>query len=118
MAHNELSRPAASLSPCFWLLLILTAAIGIGAVPSDACARDDVPEDVAHLENPVVLEESELRYYKRQYKGKCARCHGKDGSGGTERVEPPLLAPADFTDAKYMASRTDGQFFYLRVQFS
>ena len=87
-------------------------ATAIGLAPSRAEARDDVPDEVSQRPNPVSLEESELRYYARQFKGKCARCHGADGTGGSEPVEPPRVAPRDFTDAGYMATRTDGQLFY------
>lgn len=77
-------------------------------------ARDDVPDDVKVLENPVALEESEVRYYQRQFKGKCARCHGIDGTGsGVDASSAEgLVRPANFTDAKYMASRSDGQLYY------
>jgi mono/diheme cytochrome c family protein len=77
-------------------------------------ARDDVPDEAKAMKNPVVLEESEVRYYQRQFKGKCARCHGLDGTGtGVDAAATTgLVRPADFTDAKYMASRTDGQLFY------
>ena len=66
------------------------------------------------MKNPVTLEESEIRYYQRQFKGKCSRCHGIDGTGsGVDATSAEgLVRPANFTDAKYMASRTDGQFFY------
>ncbi len=77
-------------------------------------ARDDVPEEVKVRPNPVTLEDSEIRYYERQFKGKCSRCHGIDGTGtGAEaNASDQLVKPANFTDAKYMASRTDGQLFY------
>jgi mono/diheme cytochrome c family protein len=91
----------------------LAIALAIGGAPRSASARDDVPEEIARRKSPVTLEETELRYYKRQFKGKCARCHGRDGDGkGGEPPAPPLVAPADFTDAHYMATRTDGQLFY------
>lgn len=75
-------------------------------------ARDDVPEEVRKLENPVTLEESELRYYQRQYKGKCKRCHGADGTGRGADADRTGVPPANFTDAAYMGSRTDGELFY------
>jgi len=77
-------------------------------------ARDDVPDDVKSMQNPVKLEESEVRYYERQFKGKCSRCHGLDGTGtGVDAATTAGLArPANLTDATFMASRTDGQLFY------
>ncbi len=58
------------------------------------------------------LEESELRYYKRQFKGKCSRCHGLHGRGGGEEAASQPVPPADLTDAIYMKTRSDGQLFY------
>jgi mono/diheme cytochrome c family protein len=86
----------------------------VGLACTSVSARDDVPDDVKATKNPVTLEESEVRYYQRQFKGQCSRCHGIDGTGtGTEAAaSADLVKPANFTDAKYMASRTDGEFFY------
>ncbi|MBW2542017.1 MAG: c-type cytochrome [Deltaproteobacteria bacterium] len=95
------------------------AAIGLiigftGIACTSVSARDDVPEEVKSRPNPVTLEESEIRYYERQFKGKCSRCHGIDGTGKGSDAEASdqIVKPANFTDAKYMASRTDGQLFY------
>jgi mono/diheme cytochrome c family protein len=92
---------------------ILTFCLA-GLACTSVSARDDVPDEAKSMKNPVVLEESEIRYYQRQFKGKCARCHGLDGTGTGVDVAATtgLVRPANFTDAKYMASRTDGQLFY------
>jgi mono/diheme cytochrome c family protein len=93
-----------------FILMICLASIACSSVS----ARDDVPEDTKALKNSVTLDEKEIRYYQRQFKGKCSRCHGVDGTGtGADAVVTEGLArPADFTDAKFMATRTDGQLFY------
>ena len=93
-----------------FMLTFCLAGLACGSV----LARDDVPDDVKAMKNPVTLEESEVRYYQRQFKGKCSRCHGLDGTGtGAHAVVTEGFArPADFTDPKFMATRTDGQFFY------
>ena len=85
-----------------------------GIACTSVSARDDVPDEVKAMKNPVTLEESEIRYYQRQFKGKCSRCHGIDGTGtGAEAAATgELIRPANFTDAKFLASRTDGEFFY------
>jgi len=97
-------------------LLALSAIWMLGTVliSHPAFTRDDVPEEVRKEQNPVTLEESEIRYYQRQFKGKCARCHGVDGTCvGTETsTVDGLVPPADLTDASYMSTRTDGQLFY------
>jgi mono/diheme cytochrome c family protein len=97
---------------CFAAFVLTTWFAGIACTA--VSARDDVPDDVKAAKNPVTLEESDVRYYQRQFKGKCSRCHGADGTGtGAEAAaSSDLIKPANFTDAKYMASRTDGELFY------
>jgi len=86
---------------------------GPAVVTSPAAARDDVPEDVAARRNPAgELSERDVRYFAKQFKTKCARCHGPDGGGGGEEAAEQAVPPADFTDSARMSSRTDGQLFY------
>jgi len=96
----------------FAICALTTGLAGIAC--SSVSARDDVPDEVKARKNPVTLEEGDVRYYERQFKGKCARCHGIDGtgSGADAAASGGLVRPANFTDAKYMATRTDGQLFY------
>jgi mono/diheme cytochrome c family protein len=83
------------------------------ALPPTAAARDDVPADIAARKNPAgELSERDVRYFTRQFKGKCARCHGLDGTGGGEEAAKQAVPPADLTDADTMQGRTDGQLFY------
>jgi mono/diheme cytochrome c family protein len=95
--------------PATILSLLITASISVGAR-----ARDDVPAELLTKKNPVALEEGDLRYYQRQFKGKCARCHGHDGTGKGKQAQTAenAVAPRNFTDADYMDSRSDGQLFY------
>ncbi|MBW2275374.1 MAG: cytochrome c [Deltaproteobacteria bacterium] len=81
-------------------------------LPAAAWTRDDVPPDVAARANPVTLEDDEVRYYKRQFKGKCARCHGIDGTGKGDSAGDQTVPPANFTDSAYMSKRSDGQLYY------
>jgi len=105
MPKNSLAQRFALCALTIWLA---------GLACTSVSARDDVPEGVKATKNPVALEESDVRYYERQFKGKCARCHGIDGTGtGVDATASDgLVRPADFTDVKHMASRTDGQLFY------
>jgi len=93
------------------LVALVSAQLTFLAV-TVASARDDVPADLMDKPNPVELEETELRYYKRQWKGKCSRCHGMDGKGGGKNAAAQLVPPTNFTDADHMRTRTDGQLFY------
>lgn len=76
-------------------------------------ARDDVPEDYVALTNPFQeIPSGRVRYFEKKYKAHCARCHGIDGRGGGENAEAQGVPPRDFTDAAFMATRSDGQLFY------
>ena len=92
-------------------VLGLALAIALAIAPV-AGARDDVPEEIASRSNPVTLEPREKRYFERQYRAKCARCHGADGAGGGEEAAEQPVPPADLRDAAAMSTRSDGQLFY------
>ncbi|MBW2395678.1 MAG: cytochrome c [Deltaproteobacteria bacterium] len=92
--------------------IVALSLLAAACAPDLALARDDVPDEIRKQANPVELEESEVRYYTRQFKSKCSRCHGLDGTGKGETEPDGLVRPANLTDVAYMAARTDGQLFY------
>jgi mono/diheme cytochrome c family protein len=92
--------------------LTLCLSLGLGCAPGPATAADDIPAEYRDKTNPVTLDEKGVRYYARQFKGKCARCHGLDGKGGGKEAADQAIPPADFTDTELMKSRTDGELFY------
>jgi len=88
------------------------AALLVACATQALDAREDVPPEIAAQANPAVLEEGRIRFFQRQFKAKCARCHGLDGKGaGPESANQPL-PPQDLTDVEYMKTRSDGQLFY------
>jgi mono/diheme cytochrome c family protein len=93
---------------------VIAAAIVFAiALPQVARGRDDVPAEIQKRENPFAeLGERDVRYFKKQFKTKCSRCHGPDGAGGGAEAAEQAVPPTDFTDAGYMNGRTDGQLFY------
>jgi mono/diheme cytochrome c family protein len=107
-----MDMPKSSAIQRFAVCALMTWLAGLAC--TSVSARDDVPDDTKVMKNPVTLEEDEIRYYQRQFKGKCSRCHGLDGKGTGVAATPAegLVRPANFTDANYMASRTDGELFY------
>jgi mono/diheme cytochrome c family protein len=94
--------------PCIALSLVLV----LGCASGPAATTDEVPAEYRDLSNPVTLDEKGVRYYTRQFKGKCARCHGLDGKGRGQEAGDQAVRPADFTDAVFMRSRSDGELFY------
>ncbi len=72
-----------------------------------------MPEKYQALKNPVTaLSKVKLRYWSKQYRAKCARCHGEDGGGGGDDAKEQKVPPAKFTDKAFMAQCSDGQLFY------
>jgi mono/diheme cytochrome c family protein len=92
---------------------LLVGLCGPAGLSWPAAARDDVPAEMAARENPIgALSDRDVRYFAKQFKTKCARCHGADGSGGGEDAAEQDVPPADLTDSAHMSGRTDGQLFY------
>ena len=81
------------------------------ALPVAAAARDDVPEDLLHVKNTATLSPKRVVYFEKQFRAKCARCHGALGDGGGTDAEKDV-PPADLTDVGVMSQRSDGQLFY------
>jgi len=96
-------------------LRLISALVWLAAVatPLAADARDDVPAELLHKTNPVTeLSPKRVAYFEKQFRAKCARCHGSAGDGGGEEAQKQDVPPADLTDAGYMTTRSDGQLFY------
>jgi mono/diheme cytochrome c family protein len=93
--------------------IIVLLAIGLACVTAPAIPpRREAPPEIAARENPVSLTTDKLRYYTRQFRAKCSRCHGEHGDGGGEEAKAQVVPPRDFSDTPYMNSRTDGQLFH------
>ncbi len=97
--------------PGAWLALVVLLAWGAPGIAAERC--DAVPAQYAALANPEPpLEKRRLRYWRKQFKAKCARCHGAAGDGGGEEAGRQAAPPVAFTDAAFMDNCTDGQLFY------
>ena len=84
-------------------------------LPALLFAENDVPKEYMKLKNPLVLKQSRIKYFARQFLTKCSRCHGELGNGTTEAEME--VRPADLTDTNFMKSRTDGELFHHLFQF-
>ena len=49
---------------------------------------------------------------KQIYGEHCRSCHGEKGDGHGEKAAELSVAPGDFTDARVMSRRTDGELFW------
>lgn len=80
--------------------------------PISALACDPVPAEYQRLKNPYGPKDIRVSYWKRQFSGKCARCHGESGEGTGEEAGSQKEDPANLADKAFMASCSDGQLFY------
>jgi mono/diheme cytochrome c family protein len=71
-----------------------------------------VPQEYKSLKNPILPSDSNLDSARRIYGDECAQCHGEQGKGDGPQARTHTPLPADLTDAKRMATVTDGEIFY------
>ena len=106
------SRATVAGIPVVFLAYLILGIFGSSLVWADKGMVEkrpipDAPSEYQSLKNPATTER-DINYGKRQYKAKCADCHGEKGEGDEEEPEVPK-----FNDAAYMAKRSDGQLFYI-----
>ena len=71
-----------------------------------------VPAEYKSLKNPLSASEPDLNPARQIYADECAQCHGEHGKGDGPEARTHLPLPADLTEAKRMATVTDGEIFY------
>jgi mono/diheme cytochrome c family protein len=77
-------------------------------------SQDAAPAPVtshAGAPNPVKPTVETQAKAKGLYAIDCAMCHGDNGNGQTDLSKSMSLAIPDFTDAKVMSAKTDGDLF-------
>lgn len=74
-------------------------------------AKAEVPDDYKQMKNSIILSSDQVTYWRGHFLAQCSRCHGDNGDGG-KKVEKGFPQPVDFTDGKFMSSKTDGELFY------
>jgi mono/diheme cytochrome c family protein len=95
-------------------LIAIVIVVGTGM---PAAAQDDktpwvAPEDAKKVQNPVKPSPDGLASAAHVYKLNCAGCHGVKGDGNGAAAAGLERKPANFTDAKFMHERTDGDLFW------
>ena len=65
----------------------------------------------AGAQNPVKATAESQAKAKGLYSIDCAMCHGDNGNGQTDLTKSMSLNMVDFSDAKVMSAKTDGDLF-------
>ncbi len=70
------------------------------------------PEAARQVKNPYPASPENLAAGEQLFKTNCVLCHGNAGKGDGFAGKGLNPTPANFTDAKLMASETDGSLFW------
>ncbi len=81
--------------------------------PAPASQPIVIPPDASKKANPVTATEKSLAEGKARYTTDCALCHGAIGDGKTDVATSMNLKLADFRNSATLASRTDGDLYYI-----
>jgi len=96
--------------PALVLLVVAGMVLGSVSVFAQKYKVRTAPADFLSKTNPFTSEK-DIKDGAKQYKGKCADCHGAKGEGDPE--EPHVVA---FTNKAWMQTRSDGQLFYITLK--
>jgi mono/diheme cytochrome c family protein len=102
---NRRVRPLGILALSALLIVVVVIVInGVRNWSATAAARK--------LKNPVPATSDALQVGKQNYGEHCRNCHGEKGDGKGPKAAELSVAPGDFTDARTMRRRADGELFW------
>jgi mono/diheme cytochrome c family protein len=91
-------------------LLVLLAAVVV--IVFNAARNWSATTAARKLKNPVPPTADVLAAGKENYAEHCRSCHGEKGDGRGEKAAELSVAPGDFTNARTIGRRTDGELFW------
>jgi mono/diheme cytochrome c family protein len=104
-------QPKGKLRPL--RVLTLFAILVAGALTAINASRNWRATAAAkRLKNPVPSTANAVATGRQAYGEHCRSCHGERGDGRGEKAAELSVAPGDFTDARAMRRRTDGELFW------
>jgi mono/diheme cytochrome c family protein len=70
------------------------------------------PADARAVKSPLKATPDVIKAGQETFRENCEVCHGPKGDGTGPTAKTLTIKPANFTDAKMMASETDGSLFW------
>jgi mono/diheme cytochrome c family protein len=105
------SKPKTKTRPLGILALLLILGAGV-AIAINTAKNWNATAAARKLKNPVPPTGDAIAAGKQVYGEHCRSCHGEKGDGRGEKAAELSVAPGDFTDARAMGRRTDGELFW------
>lgn len=95
------------------LFALIITVIGLTIVHAARQKTEwNVPEDAKKVKSPIKPSEDVLKSARKLFLDHCAQCHGETGKGDGPDAMMYDPAPGDLTDAKRMASQSEGELFW------
>jgi mono/diheme cytochrome c family protein len=99
------------LKPLLFVSAVVLLGVAASSVPGPAAQESAPAPATTGQKNPVRPTEKSQARAKEIYNVDCAICHGEKGDGKTDLAKDMDLKLGDWTDAKTLAARSDGELF-------
>jgi mono/diheme cytochrome c family protein len=103
---------ARAAGACFVLGLCIFTIGRVTAQEAPPPAPWVAPDDAKKVKNPIPPTPEALADAEQLFTDNCVLCHGEKGMGDGPGAKTIKIKPANFTDAKMMATETDGSLFW------
>jgi mono/diheme cytochrome c family protein len=94
------------------MLAIVVVFLAAGATVMNTARNWSENATARKLKNPVPATPEAIAAAKTDYAEHCRNCHGEKGDGKGEKAAELSVAPGDFTDARKLNGRTDGELYW------
>lgn len=95
--------------------------VAVGAAAAEDHKIPTAPADYLAMKSPLdagAVDDAFIAKFGRLYERKCKSCHGIDGDGNGEKAKTMIIKPAAFSRPGYLATRPDGQLFWILMNGS
>jgi mono/diheme cytochrome c family protein len=100
------------LKPLLFVSAVVLFAITASSTPGPT-PQESTPAAASGQKNPVKPTAQSQARAKEIYGQDCAICHGDNGDGKTDLAKGMGVTLGDWTDAKTLAGKSDGELFSL-----
>lgn len=90
---------------------VTKGVLGTAMLSFDLALTEEQRWNVVFYERSLGTTPERIAQGRNVYQEQCAACHGASGQGDGPQATSGARHPADFTDAKLMASRSSRDFF-------